>query len=102
MHLKLRDQQLKQLCIYVSVCVCVCVERETAISKPHGNHKPKNYKRYIYKKEKNPSTTLNTVIKSEEKKRRKKKMTLQNQIQNSSFSCMQQILVQSFFIFILL
>ena len=47
MHLKLRDQQLKQSYIYVCVCAraCVCVQRETAISKPHGNHEPKNYKK---------------------------------------------------------
>ena len=78
----------------------MCIE--IAISKPHGNQEPKNCKRFTYKREKNPSTALNPVIKSKENKRRKKKMTLKNKIQNSSFSCMQQILVQSFFIFILL
>ena len=27
-------------------------EREIAIQKPHGNHKPKNYNRYAHRKEK--------------------------------------------------
>ena len=41
MHLKLRDQQLTTI-MYI----------QTAISKPHGSHKPKGYNRYTYKKEK--------------------------------------------------
>ena len=42
MHLKLRDQKVKSL-IYTY---------ETAISKPHGNHKPKIYSSYNTNKQK--------------------------------------------------
>ena len=56
MHLKLRDQQLKTI-IYINIC--------TSILKSHGNHKPKIYNRYTYKKKKeSKNNTVFTVNKS--------------------------------------
>ena len=60
-HLKLRDQQLIQITIYI----------DCYIKKPHGDCKPKIYSRCTHKKRKrNPNTTLKIVIKSQENKRR--------------------------------
>ena len=44
------------------------VHIQTAISKLHGNCKPKNNNRYPKKRKSNPNTTLKMVIKSQEKR----------------------------------
>lgn len=53
------DQQLKTI---------LYVHRQTAVSKPHGNHKPKIYNKDTHKKS-NPNTTLNRDIKPQENKK---------------------------------
>ena len=64
MHLKSRDQQLKIITHTHSVYM--------AIYKPHGNHKPKTYNTYTYKKrERNRNITLNIVIESREENKRR-------------------------------
>ena len=63
----------------------------TAISKPHGNQKPKNLQQIdTQKRSKNQNTTPKTVIKLQEKrtkverkkKKKKKKKDLQKQCRN--------------------
>ena len=74
-HLELRDQQLKTI-MYI----------ETAIPKPHDNHKPKIYNRYTHKKRKrNPNATLRIIIKSQEKRTKEegKKKDIQKQTPNN-------------------
>ena len=72
-HLQLKDQQLKR----IFVCVCVC-KILYLISKPYGNRKLKICNKYSSKLEKNPTTTLKIVIKSQENKRREEKKTNKN------------------------
>ena len=55
MKFKKKNSNLKQPCLQI----------QTAISKPHGNCKPKIYNRYTYKE----NTRVNLVITREENKR---------------------------------
>ena len=71
-HLKLRDKQLKTI-MYVYVCVYTHTHThthtQTAISKLHGNCKPKCIiDTYTHTQKKESNTRLKKVIKSEEKK----------------------------------
>ena len=62
-----KNSNLKQPCL------------QTAISKPHGNCKPKIYNRYTYKE----NTRVNLVITRKRTKEEGKKKDLQKQIQNN-------------------
>ena len=68
MQLKLRDQQLKTI-LYIYV--------QTAISKPHGNRKPKIYNRYTKKEKQSKHNTKDAyqIIGEKNKTGREEKRT---------------------------
>ena len=59
------------------------VSTQTAVSKPHSNHKLKVYSRYTHNNEKGNQIILKLVSQDENQKRKGRKKGLQKQIQGN-------------------